>query len=119
MSEADIQVAIVAELRARGIPHSVTNAALSYNGKGQIVRRIDPGWPDITACWHGLLLAIECKSARGKLRPEQAQTLHRLHLDGALIVVARSVEDVLEVMNDVANRRKDLEEIAKALEKQK
>jgi hypothetical protein len=65
------------------------------------------------------LLAIECKSARGRLRPEQAATLHQLYLAGALIVIARSVDCVIEVMENGANRRRDLNEIAETLRKRK
>src|SRR5262245_50818035 len=107
-TEAQIQSAITDYLRTQRIPHSVTEAKRSYNERGQLVRRIAPGWPDITAClpshrWalgygRGIFFAIECKSAKGRLRPEQARTLRTLYEAGALVVIARSVDDVVSVM---------------------
>ena len=117
-SEAEIQAAILEYLAAMKIPHTITNAALSYNGRGQIVRRITPGWPDITAVAPGgAALMIEVKSAIGKLRPEQARTLHALYRAGALIVIARSIDDVAEALRTGKVRARDMEELKQALAK--
>lgn len=118
-TEAQIQDAIVGYLRAQRIPHSITEAKRSYNERGQLVRRIAPGWPDVTASLppYGKLFALECKSAKGRLRPEQARTLHALINSGALVVIARSIEDVIEVMRTYSVRECDMEEIARYKDK--
>lgn len=118
-TEAEIQSAIIGYLQTQRIPHSITNAQRSYNHKGQIVRRIQTGWPDITACWpsEGLFLGIEVKTAKGKLKPEQAITLHALYMAGALVVVARSVDDVIQVLQSGKIRGADLLEICRYKDK--
>ena len=40
-------------------------------------------------------LAMECKTPKGKLRPEQAAMLQRFDNDGCLNAVIRSVEDAI------------------------
>jgi VRR-NUC domain len=124
-TEAEIQDAILDYLKTQRIPHSITNAVRSYNGKGQIVRRIAPGWPDITGCLpvvfgplSGVFLAIECKSAKGKLRPDQAATLHALYQAGALVVVARSVDDVVAMLEAGKATPETLAEITATLAKE-
>jgi len=113
-SEAQIQNAIIAYLRAQRIPHTITEAKRSYNERGRLVRRIAPGWPDITGCvLGGVLLAIECKSAKGRLRPDQARTLHALYQAGALVVIARSVDCVIEALKTWRIRECDIAEICR------
>ncbi|HKX46177.1 MAG TPA: VRR-NUC domain-containing protein [Planctomycetota bacterium] len=56
------------------------------------------GLPDIVGCmsysgW-GRFVAIECKTARGRLSKLQEFRLERFRAVGALVVVARSVSDV-------------------------
>lgn len=117
-TEAQIQAAIHDYLNAQRIPHSITEAKRSYNERGQLVRRIAPGWPDITGCARGgKLLAIECKSTKGRLRPDQARTLYNLIQAGALVVVARSVDCVVEILRTGCIRERDIEEIARYKDK--
>lgn len=117
-TEAQIQDAIVGYLRAQKIPHTTTEAKRSYNERGQLVRRIAPGWPDITGCaCGGILLAVECKSAKGRLRPEQARTLYALYQAGALVCVARSVDCVIETLRTWSSRQQDIEEICRYKDK--
>lgn len=64
---------------------------------GQLSRaRVKAGWPDLTGCLppDGRLLAVECKTARDELRPEQTEVLERLSAAGALVCVPRSVDDL-------------------------
>lgn len=117
-TEAQIQDAITSYLRAQRIPHSITESKRSFNEYGQLVRRIAPGWPDITGCARGgIMLAIECKSAKGRLRPEQARTLHALYQAGALVVIARSVDDVISVLQTWRIRDCDVDEICRYKDK--
>ena len=100
-TEAQIQRTITDWLALAGIPFTVTDAAhVTINGVTKGRAKIRRGWPDITACLppDGTLLAIECKSARGRLRPEQVETIAQLEDAGALTVVARSLEDVTDLI---------------------
>jgi hypothetical protein len=126
-TEAQIQSAILEYLTARGIPHSITNAERSYNRKGQLVRRISPGWPDITGCTTvrsvfgplpGVFLAIEVKKATGRLTPDQAATLHTLYQAGALVVVVRSVDDLISALDAGKAPAETLAEITATLAKE-
>lgn len=113
--ERQVQQAIVDYLTVQGIPFAVTDAAEAFNRRGQRIRRVTPGWPDITACDREFL-AIECKCAGGgKLSPLQAKTLNRLHQRGALVVVARSVDDVIELLQTRRTSAATIAEIVAAL----
>jgi len=64
-------------------------------GTKRFVRFGKKGMPDI----HGYLndgraLYVECKSATGRLRPEQVAFLERAERCGCVVVVARSVDDL-------------------------
>ncbi len=56
------------------------------------------GVPDIVGLFPktGRLFAVEVKTDRGKVRPEQQDFLDRINAEGGLAFVARSVEDVME-----------------------
>lgn len=126
-TEAQIQKQIVAYLTSQRIPHSVTDATEAFNRNGQRVRRVSRGWPDLVGCIPavgrgngvacGAFLAIEVKSAKGKLRPDQARTLHELYRAGAIVVVARSVEDVETVLSTGRIRECDVAEICRYKDK--
>jgi hypothetical protein len=123
--EHTVQKNIVAYLLGQGLLHSITNAERTYNTNQQLVRRINPGWPDLTACetgalnpaFAGKMFGIECKRAMGgTLSYEQAVTLESIYRSHGLVCVARSVEDVMHV-RQYGNRQVDLEEIAEAIRK--
>jgi len=112
-TEDAVDVEIEDVLKRHGIPYSKTRAELSHNHQGQIVRRIDTGWPDFTGCLpaSGQLLAIESKRpVGGKLRYKQAETLKRLHAANALICIARSGDDLEQVIAS-GNRQRDIDEV--------
>jgi hypothetical protein len=116
--EADVTSAVRDYLKAQRIPHSLTNAERSFNNKGQWVRRISPGWPDITGCLPptGHMLAVECKRGKGgKLRWDQACCLHMLWQAGAIICIPRSVDDLIETLAARKTLQRTLDEIAKRL----
>ena len=52
------------------------------------------GTPDILACIDGRFLAIEVKTATGKVSVLQQIQIDRIHAAGGLALVARSWEDV-------------------------
>ncbi|MCI0391876.1 MAG: hypothetical protein MOB07_24300 [Acidobacteria bacterium] len=117
-SEAEIQSAILEYLTVQRIPHSITNATMSLNVNGQIVRRITPGWPDITCCLPpgGELIALECKRAvGGVLTYNQASCLHLLWKAGAMVIIARSLDDVISTLSSRKTSTSTLDEISMTL----
>lgn len=117
--EKQIQHTISNYLSALRIPHTVTDASAIPMGDGSFrASKVDPGWPDVTGviprsvspALTGRLLAIEVKTKTGKLLPGrlvkrgwrrvyvpgQAETLTDLRKAGAIALVARSIEDVME-----------------------
>ena len=62
---------------------------------GRVIRALPNGHPDLCGVIAGgRAIYIEVKSATGRVRPAQEKFLSMLRLMGALVIVARSVEDV-------------------------
>lgn len=95
-TERGLQKAVLQYLTLLGIPATATDASLHFGRDGKPRRKVTyTGWPDVTGCLPGgRLLAIELKSAQGRLRPEQARTIDVLRSAGALAFVARSIDEV-------------------------
>lgn len=53
------------------------------------------GVSDIIACWNGQLLAIEVKSEKGRLSPEQKIFFEDITRVGGRVMLARSIDDVI------------------------
>ena len=101
--ERDIQNAICRLLDIYKIPFSVTDATAVLNLQGKrVASKARRGWPDITAVLpEGRALFIECKSTIGRVRPEQAAMHEILEAQGAMVIVARSIDDVGSVFRDM------------------
>jgi hypothetical protein len=71
--------------------------------RGAWVARIRGTWgqrkglPDILACWQGRLIAIEVKTGKGRLTPEQRREHEALRAAGAVVLVGNAVEVVQEL----------------------
>lgn len=118
VSEASVQEAILGYLRARRIPHTITEAKQSFNHKGQQVCRIKSGWPDITICFEGFFVGCEVKRPiGGRLRYLQALELDALWRNGALVVIARDVEQVIDLLITKQTSQATKDEIAACLAK--
>ena len=101
-SEAAIQLLILKHLRAKGVfcwraqPHTY-NAKLGFHisnpyamsGQSDILAVIPP---------HGTLVGIEVKTKTGRQRPEQILFQKRLEAVGGVYILARSVEDVAQLL---------------------
>lgn len=57
------------------------------------------GVPDILACWQGKFVGIEVKTPSGRLTPLQLHNLDHIRQNGGISIVARCLEDVMEVIN--------------------
>lgn len=106
LSEAEIQAQIIEYLTLRQIFHWRSNtgaAKYSYQDKdGQkkdrFVRYGSPGVADIIGIYRSRMLAIEVKSVKGRLEPEQRAFLENVKAHGGIAILARSLEDVQEVL---------------------
>jgi hypothetical protein len=99
-TESSVLSACLAYLRLRRIVHwrANTGAMSAGSGAGRRFIRFGPkGQPDVFVVvpTHGRLLAIECKSERGRLRPEHSVFLRNLQAAGALAVVVRDVAELV------------------------
>lgn len=116
--EINVQMAICSYLDTQRIPYARTDATEAFNRKGQRVKRVDADWPDLTACYQSYLVGIEAKRAvGGELSHGQAVKLEELHKAGALVVVARSVDDVIELLKTKRTSAATIAEIVAALKK--
>lgn len=59
------------------------------------------GVPDIIACYKGKFIAIEVKNEAGKTSPLQDVNLKMINNAGGIGIVARSVEDVKKVIDNI------------------
>lgn len=63
-----------------------------------------PGDPDMVACADGVFIAIEGKTYEGRLSDIQTFRKGQIEASGGRYVVARSVDDVKKVVEDVRKR---------------
>lgn len=97
--EAVLQRLIIAQLRARGIWCWRQNTGAARTARGRTIRFGIPGQADITGILPGgRRLEIECKSATGRLTPEQREFGERVTAAGGLWVVARTLDDALNAV---------------------
>jgi len=99
--EAEVQRAILDYLKLTGIfAWRVNNISPSQMENGRrVFRRFGglKGVADIIGILPGgQLLAIECKSEKGKLSSEQVDFGNRINAEGGLWFIARSVQDVID-----------------------
>lgn len=65
-----------------------------------------PGAPDIIACYKSLFIGIEAKSPTGGRVSEIQKFTHKKIIDSqGIIIIARSVEDVKEVIESIDRAR--------------
>lgn len=96
--EQSVKRQILAYLRQRHIPAWPINVqgVPLHDGTGRHRPAPATGISDIVGIYQGRFLAIECKSAKGVLRPAQEMFLRTVREAGGIALVARSVSDVEE-----------------------
>ncbi len=96
--EREIQKSIITALTYARIWHRRLEggAKLIHSaGKMSFAKSSMTGMPDVLACHHGQLIAIEVKAAGGRLSPEQKRTLQEIVASGGRAAVAYSAQDVV------------------------
>ena len=85
-------------LRLRGYFVWKGGTAGALNAKGQFFQICEAGSPDLFAIKDGTLLCIEVKAGKDRLSPRQEFWLSEAEKHGAVCIVARSVDDVMRVV---------------------
>lgn len=105
-SEHDVQSLIL--IYVTSLPNSFgfrMNTGTSTHD-GRFTRYGVKGQPDIFLIYRGLFVGIECKSKTGTQTRDQKQWQKNCERGGGIYVIARSVDDVRRVIDDI-NRRLD------------
>ena len=101
--ESETQKAIIDYLDARGILNWRVNlGGVPHTVNGKIIYRKNPmkGMPDISCIYCGLFVGIEVK-AKTKQSPEQFAWQQKLEQNGAIYILAHSVEDVRDAFDSL------------------
>ena len=61
----------------------------------------DAGTPDLLACYKGRFIAIEVKTARGVVRPEQKAAKRAITECGGYALITHTIGDVADVLNAI------------------
>lgn len=118
--EKDIQKQIVTYLKLKKVPYAVTNAERVWSKQGfPIKSKVSPDHPDLSATMPvlvngnavGLSFYIEVKTPTGSIRDGQKVKLRELADAGALCVLARSLDDVKEVVERFQGAELDFESL--------
>lgn len=77
----------------------VPNGPVVHNINGQQIRKKSPikGFPDLAGVFpNGKFFAIELKTDKGRLSPEQHDWITKLNLSGAMAIVLRTKDEIRE-----------------------
>lgn len=96
--ENSVQKTICEYLTAAGIPYVVTNVA-PKGWTRRRTRKVEAGWPDITACVRGRFVGFEVKREKGgKVLDTQVDKHAELRKHGALVAVVKSIDEVICIL---------------------
>lgn len=103
LSEKAIETAIRVELNKAYamVKKNRIEACWQCGAKPRLTDGMGLGSSDLICCVppHGRFLAIECKSEKGKLSPEQERFILQVIHHGGVAGVARSVEDAFQLLD--------------------
>jgi predicted RecB family endonuclease len=92
---------VLVALRREGVLVWRNEVGHGYTSRGTpVTYGLCPGSADIIACIRGRFCGIEIKAGRDRVRPDQAAWAAAVRGAGGLVVVARSVEEALSVLED-------------------
>ena len=97
VAERDILAAVLIAVTA--LPGGMfirQNTGVAVTVEGRRIRFGRPGQADIIGCYRGRFVAIECKTARGRLSDAQVDYGIAVRGTGGTYIVARSAQDALD-----------------------
>jgi penicillin-binding protein-related factor A (putative recombinase) len=97
IKEQWIETQIRHYLGLKGVFHWKAKTVGTYDPTKKVFRKnagYMKGVSDILGIWQGKFFAIEVKTPKGRVSPEQKVFLARFQEEGGIAFVARSVEDV-------------------------
>ena len=102
ISEQTIETPIRQYLSIKRIFHWKAKTVGTYDVRKGVFRKSAgymKGVSDILGIYNARPLAIEVKSAKGRMSPEQVAFQHEFRLNGGIAFVARSVDDVATALD--------------------
>ena len=93
-TETEIQKDIIDYVRLIGGIVLRLNASSMSNK----IKACPVGTPDLLAVLRTMLIWIEVKTEKGKLRPAQVEMIKELRARNQIVIVARSVDDVIKAI---------------------
>lgn len=115
--EKPIQNAIIDFLRSTGIFCWQTNSTGVYDPTKKTFRKRNPrqinGVSDILGLVGGRMIAIEVKSAKGKLSDDQRIFIRKVLDEGGIAFVSRSVEQTADQLSAFFPENKNLKQFCK------
>lgn len=99
--EGRVKNAVCSYLASRGVFFFVHASVGIFDSRRGVYRTNHSphhrrGVADLLGIYHGAPLAVELKSAKGRLSPYQKQFLDDWKAAGGIAIVARSIDDVIE-----------------------
>ena len=100
VSESKIQNDILIEINRRGHRLFRANAGKVITRDNRVIKLLPKGFPDTFGYRKsdGKFIAIEVKTDKGRLRPEQIKFKEFIETQNVLYGVARSVEDAIRII---------------------
>lgn len=99
--EAALQAKIVKALQKLGAHVIRTNAGMTRNSAGDMINIGEAGRSDLHVCFKGRFVALEVKTATGRLTDKQARYLEQVRAAGGIGEVVRSVDEALKILEQV------------------
>lgn len=100
MKESELLSFALTCLKQSGLVYwRVPNGPVMHSLGGKVIRKCSPikGFPDLAGVFpNGRFFAIELKTDKGRLSPEQLDWITRLNMSGAMAVVLRSKDEIRE-----------------------
>ncbi len=105
VSESKIQNDILIEINRRGHRLFRANAGKVVTKDNRVIKLLPKGFPDTFGYRKsdGKFIAIEVKTEKGKLRPEQERFKTFIETQPVLYGVARSVDDAIKIIEGDLN----------------
>ena len=109
MKESELLTFALKVLKQSGLVYwRVPNGPVMHSIAGKMIRKCSPmkGFPDIAGISpDGTFWAIELKTEKGRLSPEQSRWIAALNESGASAVVLRTKDEIVDFVTRASNLR--------------